>query len=64
MKGLQLGRSGFDLEHEITAKLLRRNHRIVEVPISYHGRTAQAGKKVRWWDFFADLYVLLRVRFS
>jgi len=44
--------SGFELDHEITARLTARGKRIVEVPISYMPRTREEGKKIGardWW---------------
>lgn len=44
--------SGFELDHEITARLAARGKRIVEVPISYMPRTREQGKKIGardWW---------------
>lgn len=64
LEGMVLERTGFDLEHEITAKLLRLDHDIIEVPITYRGRNTAEGKKVRWQDFFIDLHVLVKVRFG
>ena len=37
---------GFELDHEITARLAARGKRIVEVPISYAPRTREEGKKI------------------
>lgn len=48
----------YDVEPEITAKLLRAGYKIVEVPISYEGRDAHAGKKIRWTDGFPALRAL------
>lgn len=59
-----LVRDGFDLEHELTAKLLKRGCRIVDVPITYKGRDVSAGKKVRWTDFFINIKTLLKYRFT
>lgn len=64
VRGIPLERGHFDLEHELTAKLLRQNLSIVEVPISYHGRDTKSGKKVRWTDFFSNVQTLIRYRFS
>ena len=47
----------------MTAKLLRRNVRVYEVPISYYGRTFEEGKKITWRDGFKALRVLFTVRF-
>ena len=44
--------TGFELDHEITARLAARGKRIVEVPISYIPRTREQGKKIGardWW---------------
>jgi glycosyltransferase involved in cell wall biosynthesis len=41
---------GFGFEPEITIKLARRSSRIYEVPVSYHGRTYEEGKKIRFRD--------------
>jgi hypothetical protein len=61
-RSLDLRARRYDVEPEITAKLLRSGHRIVEVPISYHGRDEQAGKKIRWTDGFPALAQLVRNR--
>ena len=63
VREIPLVRDGFDLEHELTAKLLKRGCRIVDVPISYTGRDVSAGKKVRWTDFFINIKTLLKYRF-
>jgi len=51
----------FDLEPEITAKLLRRGYRIHEVPISYRPRGDK--KLSAWRDGMPALLTLLRLRF-
>jgi glycosyltransferase involved in cell wall biosynthesis len=53
---------GFDFEPELTARLLRAGHRIVEVPIGYHPRREDEGKKIRWTDGIDAVYVLLKCR--
>jgi glycosyltransferase involved in cell wall biosynthesis len=49
---LQLQTTGFELDHEITAKMLAAGHRIVEVPIRYFPRTREEGKKIGLRDWF------------
>ena len=61
--GMQLKANRFDFEPEITAKLLRRGHKIYEVPISYAGRDFDEGKKITWRDGFIALYTLVKYRF-
>jgi glycosyltransferase involved in cell wall biosynthesis len=64
LDGIRLRCVGFDFEPELTAKLLRAGRRIVEVPISYHPRRADEGKKIRWTDGIDAVYVLLKCRFQ
>jgi len=59
---LQLTETGFGLDTEITAELLRRGERPYEVAVSYSGRTRGDGKKIRWVDGVQCLSVLGRVR--
>jgi glycosyltransferase involved in cell wall biosynthesis len=54
----------FDFEPEITAKLLRRGHRIYEVPVTYAGRGEAEGRKFTWRDGLAAGWTLLRLRFQ
>ena len=44
-------------------QVLNRGYPIYEVPIQYHPRTIEEGKKVRWFDGVKALYVLLKYRF-
>ena len=53
----------FEIEPEITAKLLKRGHSIFEVPIRYNGRDFHAGKKISWRDGFSAVSALIKYRF-
>lgn len=59
---LQLASQRWGFDPEITAKILRLGYKITEVPISYHGRTFEEGKNIRWQDGFSVLLALLRFR--
>lgn len=61
-RSLDLRADGFDIEPEITAKLLRAGHRIYEVPISYAARGRVEGKKLTWRDGVMALWTLSRIR--
>ena len=61
-RSLELEANRFDIEPEITAKLLRRGWRLLEVPITYVGRDYGEGKKIRWTDGVAALWTLLKWR--
>jgi glycosyltransferase involved in cell wall biosynthesis len=64
LAGVTIVSNRFDFEPEITAKVLRRGHRIYEVPISYAGREPDEGKKITWRDGFGALAALVRFRFT
>ena len=51
LAGLTIESNRFNVEPELTAKLLMRGTRILEVPVSYVGRTHSEGKKISWLDF-------------
>jgi glycosyltransferase involved in cell wall biosynthesis len=50
----------FGFEPEITAKVARGRFRVYEVPISYHGRTYEEGKKIGWKDGVRALYAIFK----
>jgi len=62
LKQLRLRSRRFGFEPEVTVKVAKLKCRIYEVPISYHGRTYQEGKKITWRDGLVALYCLLRYR--
>lgn len=64
LAGLRLRCVGFDIEPELTARLLRAGRRIVEVPISYNPRRIDEGKKMRWIDGVDAIYTLLKCRLT
>jgi glycosyltransferase involved in cell wall biosynthesis len=64
LEGITIVSDKFDFEPEITAKVLRRGHRIYEVPISYAGREFDEGKKITWRDGFSALRALIKFRFA
>ena len=63
IKNLQIKSNRFDFEPEITAKVLKRKHKLYEMPISYYGRDFSEGKKITWRDGFAAIWALIKYRF-
>jgi hypothetical protein len=61
---LDLRSNDFRIEPEITCKLLKRGVKIIEVPISYVGRTYEEGKKITWRDGFAAISTIISLRFG
>jgi len=63
-KRLRLRGSRFDIEPDITARILRLGYRIHEVPIRYYARSREDGKKLTWLDGVQALGVLARLRLA
>jgi glycosyltransferase involved in cell wall biosynthesis len=60
---LRLTAERFGIEPELAIKVARLRCRVYEVPIRYHGRTYEEGKKITWRDGVAAVYHILRYRF-
>ena len=62
LMSLTLTTSGFELDHEITAKVLAMGKRIVEVPVRYYPRSRAEGKKIGWRDWVTGVRTFYRFR--
>jgi glycosyltransferase involved in cell wall biosynthesis len=60
LKSIPIRSDRFGFEPEIVMKSAKRKFRIYEVPISYHGRTYEEGKKIGWKDGLKALGVVLK----
>ncbi|MGE5647258.1 MAG: glycosyltransferase [Acidobacteriota bacterium] len=60
LKSIPIRSDRFGFEPEIVMKCAKRKLRIYEVPISYHGRTYEEGKKIGWKDGVKALATVLR----
>ena len=61
-RSLDLSAERFDIEPQITARLLRGGHRIHEIPVRFEPRSRAQGKKIGWRDGVHALQVLVRER--
>jgi hypothetical protein len=64
IKKLNLSSSGFEIEPEITAKLLKQGYKIAEVAISYKPRFYRQGKKIGWKDGLSSMSCLFKLRLT
>ena len=62
LRGAPAERRGFDLEGEITARVLASGRRVYEVPITYHARGREEGKKLTAVDALRVIVMLVRRR--
>ena|SRR5436190_6082160 len=62
IRPIKLCTNGFELDHEISSKVIAGGHRIIETPISYFPRSKEEGKKIGLKDWFRALKTFLRYR--
>ncbi|MEK6873865.1 MAG: glycosyltransferase family 2 protein [Nanoarchaeota archaeon] len=63
IKSLKLRANSFDIEPEITAKIIKKGYKIIEIPINYKSRSFLEGKKIHWDDGFFAMITLIKYRF-
>lgn len=64
MRSLDIKAERFEFEPEVTAKLLKKGVKIIEVPVSYRGRSYDEGKKIGWRDGIEAILTLVKLRFK
>ena len=64
IKSIKLNSNSFNIEPEITAKILKLGVKIKEIPISYNPRTIEEGKKINWKDGLQAIWTLVYWRFK
>ena len=55
---------GFEQHAEILCKVIKKGNKFYEVPISYNGRNASEGKKIKARHFFSVLFQIIIERFK
>ncbi len=63
IQAINIKSNRFDFEPEITAKVLKKKAKLVEVPISYSGRGHEEGKKINWKDGIQAILSIIKYRF-
>ena len=63
INGMTIRSNSFNFEPEFTAKILKRNYRIFEVPITFNPRDYSQGKKIKLHDAFEAVWTLIKYRF-
>ena len=63
LETIQLDCKRFEFCPEITAKIRKQGHTILEVPISYNPRSMEEGKKIKFRDGFEAIWTLLKYHF-
>src|SRR3989344_178175 len=63
LKNIKLKSNSFDIEPEITSKIIKKGYKIIEIPINYKSRSFLEGKKIHWDDGLFALWTLVKYRF-
>lgn len=63
LKGIKLKSNRFGIEPELTAKILKKGHKIYEIPIKYAPRKIEEGKKIKYRDGITALFILFWYKF-
>jgi dolichol-phosphate mannosyltransferase len=64
LRSVEVKTAGFETDHELTAKLIRAGYAIYEVPVEYHPRSVEEGKKIGPLDAVVAVWTLIRFRFT
>jgi len=60
---LDLNSNNFNIEPEVTTKILKKKYKIIEIPIEYNPRAYNSGKKISWRDGFGAIWTLIKYKF-
>jgi len=63
IKSFTIKSNKFDFEPEISAKIMKQKYKLLELPISYQGRSYEEGKKINWKDGVQAIWTLFLYRF-
>lgn len=64
LEGIVVESEHFEFETEITAKIVNRGYKILEVPVDYIARTKQDGKKISWAKALKMFWGIFKYRFA
>lgn len=60
---IEVKTNNFDFDNELVCKILKRGYTLVDVPIRYHPRNYEEGKKINWKHGFLILWTIVKTRF-
>jgi len=61
---LRLRENDFRIEPEITTQIIKKGFKLIEIPITYHSRGYDKGKKINWVDGIKALFAIVKYRFE
>ena len=63
IRAIPIRSDGFEYDNELICKILRKGYKIAEVPIEYHPRSYESGKKITWRHGIRMLWAIIKYRF-
>lgn len=60
---IEIKTNNFDFDNELVCKILKRGYALIDVPIQYHPRNYEEGKKINWKHGFLILWTIIKTRF-
>lgn len=63
IQNIKIKSNRFEIEPEVSAKVIKQKIKIHEVPIIYEARSFEEGKKISWKDGFSAVWTIIRYRF-
>lgn len=64
LKSIKVKSSRFEYDIELMCKLVKKGHKIIQLPIRYHPRKFHEGKKINWKDGITAFLTMIRCRFA
>jgi|SRR3989338_1333133 len=63
LNGIEVESDRFEYDIELMCKLVKKGHKIMQLPIKYHPRTFDEGKKINWKDGIVAFLTMIKYRF-
>ena len=63
LNGIEVESDRFEYDIQLMCKLVKKGHKIMQLPIKYHPRTFDEGKKINWKDGIVAFLTMIKYRF-
>jgi len=64
LKNIEVKANRFEYDIELMCRLVKKGHRIIQMPISFHPRSFEEGKKINWKDGLIAAWVMVKYRLT
>ena len=64
LKDIEVKANRFEYDIELMCRLVKKGHRIIQMPISFHPRSFEEGKKIKWKDGLIGVWVMVKYRLT